>query len=90
MSKNKKKKEKTIYIDDGSTIADMSGVGKSGKRDSQNASGQDPQLLRPRATLKEQRDTYFSAVKMMFLPMLVTIGIISVAFLILWLAFGSR
>ena len=90
MSKNKKKKEKPIYIDDGSTIADMSGVGKSGKRESKSASAQDPQLLRPRSTLKEQRDTYFSAVKMMFLPMLVTIGIISVAFLILWLAFGSH
>ena len=90
MSKNKKKKEKPIYIDDGSTIADMSGVGKRGKREAKGAPTREPQLLRPRATFKEQRDTYFSAVRMMFLPMLVTIGIISIAFLILWLAFGSR
>ena len=91
MSKKKKKKEKIVYIDDGSTISDMSGVGRgkgSGGTD-RPTGGSDPKLLRPRATLKEQRDTYFAAVKMMILPMFAVIGIITIAFLILWLAFGG-
>lgn len=89
----KKKKEKIVYIDDGSTISDMSGVGRGGRgnaaQDRPTRAGRDPNLLRPRASFKEQRNTYFAAVKMMILPMLVTIGIISIAFLILWLAFGG-
>ena len=89
----KKKKEKIVYIDDGSTISDMSGVGRGGRARSQQErptrAGRDPNLLRPRASFKEQRDTYFAAVKMMILPMLVTIGIICVAFLILYLAFSA-
>ena len=90
----KKKKEKIVYIDDGSTISDMSGVGRGGlRKDAQERptrAGCDPRLLRPRATLREQTATYFAAVKMMLLPMLVTIGIISIAFLILYLAFGGK
>ena len=89
MSNKKKKKEKIIYIDDGSTISDMSGVGRGKGSERPTRAGRDPNLLRPRATFKEQRDTYFAAVKMMILPMLVTIGIISIAFLILYLAFGG-
>ena len=92
-NKKKEKKEKIVYIDDGSTISDMTGVGRGGLRketkERPTRAGRDPGLLRPRATFKEQRDTYFAAVKMMILPMLVTIGIISIAFLILWLAFGG-
>ena len=72
----KQKKEKVTYIDDGRTIADMSGVGfgaysnKNGKRHS---------------TAREKWRTYWEAVKMMFVPMLVVIGIISLTFLILYL-----
>ena len=86
----KKKKEKIVYIDDGSTVSDMSGVGRGrSAQDRPTRAGRDPNLLRPRASFKEQRDTYFAAVKMMILPMLVTIGIICVAFLILYLAFSA-
>ena len=92
-TKQKEKKEKIVYIDDGSTVSDMSGVGRGGLRketkDRPTRAGRDPGLLRPRASFKEQRDTYFAAVRMMILPMLVTIGIISIAFLILYLAFGG-
>lgn len=72
----KKKKEKVTYIDDGRTIADMSNVGygrytnKEGKR---------------RSTAREKWRTYWEAVKMMFVPMLVVIGIISAAFLLVYL-----
>ena len=79
--KEKKKKEKITYIDDGRTIADMSSVG-GGKKRSNNTP------LRPRASAKEQWQTYWSAVKMMFLPMLVVIGILCVTFLVAYLAFS--
>ena len=62
-------------MDDGSTVADMSGLEKSNKKQ---------YSARPRASAREQWNTYVQSVKMMFLPMLVTIGIICVVFLILW------
>ena len=87
MKKDKKEKEKITYIDDGSTVADMSAFGRKKKspetRGGKNANA--PRLLPDRhSTLKEQAQTYFDAVRMMFLPMLVVIGILTVAFLILW------
>ena len=73
----KKKKQKITYIDDGSSIADMSGVG-GGK-------SKTPNTLRPRATFKEQWRTYTDAVKMMFLPMLAVLGMLALAFLIVYI-----
>ena len=73
--KNKKiKKDKPVYIDDGSTIADMSGLGRS------KLQGGDYR----RATFKEQFKTYMEAVRLMFLPMLAVLGIITLAFLIVY------
>ena len=85
--KPKKKKEKTVYIDDGRTIADMSPVVESRKRGSMGERERAPkrEAPRPRATFREQLDTFFAAQRMMFGPMLVAIVIISLAFLILWL-----
>ena len=78
-NKNKKKKKKPIYIDDGSTVADMSGIRGGITPNSHKNS------LRPRATFKEQFKTYTDAVKMMFLPMLAVLGIIALAFLIVYI-----
>ena len=72
--KNKKKKEKVRYIDDGRTIADMSGVG--GLR----YSGP-----RSRSTLREQKNTFFAAQRRMFVPMLVVIGLLTAIFLIAYI-----
>lgn len=77
MSDKKLKKEKVVYIDDGRTIADMSGL---------------PQRSRwmHRGTTSSFRDiwrTYWSAVRMMFRPMLVVIGFIIAVFLIVTLIF---
>lgn len=69
-----KKKEKIRYVDDGRTLADMSNVG--GPR----LSNQNPG--RPRPDAKEVWKTYWSAVKMMFLPMLGFIGILCIVYLI--------
>ena len=75
-----KKKEKITYIDDGRTLADMSNVpGSRLGRRNPNA---------PRSGAKEVWSTYWNAVKMMFLPMLATIGAICVIFGILALVFG--
>ena len=79
MSKDKKKKNTTVYYDDGRTIADMSAL--SGKRrDCGNVS---PSYGK-RASLKEQAKTYFAAVRMMFVPMLAVMAAICVLFLILY------
>ena len=74
MAKEKNKKEKVRYIDDGRTIADMSGL-----------SGVDKRYVGAKGTLKEQARTYWNTVKMMFIPMMVTIGIICAVFFIMWL-----
>lgn len=79
MSKNnkkKKKKEKVTYIDDGSTIADMSALG-----------GGRSMNLGERGGRKEQWETYKRAVRQMFKPMLVTMGAICIIFLVLYLLF---
>lgn len=95
-NKNKKKKKKTVYIDDGSTIIDMSGVSDARPR----AFGSHPVSKKDYGSGKNQKNggeiytgnkfkdsmhTYFRTVKMMIVPMLITIGIISAAFLILWI-----
>lgn len=72
---SKKQKKKVKYIDDGRTIADMSGVGKKRPDDKKL-----DRLDRPDSGFKAQWNTYWSTVKAMLLPMLVVIGIICVAF----------
>lgn len=76
MAKDKKTKKKITYIDDGSTIADMSAVG--GKKRSEK---------KQKSTFKSQWQTYWDTVKMMFIPMLVVLGIIAAAFGIVYLLF---
>ena len=79
---SKKKKKKTVYIDDGSSIADMSSLdGGFLRKDSLQASRGPVQ----KPTFKACFRTYIEAVKMMIKPMLITIGVISVAFLLVYL-----
>ena len=75
--KEKKKKEKVTYIDDGRTIADMSNVGY-GKYISRDG--------RRKSSFKEIWKTYWEAVRMMLVPMLVVIGIITLTYLIMYLS----
>ena len=75
-NKKKKKKVKTIYIDDGRSLADMSGI-RGGFRGSGRSLG--------KGTFKDQARTYFAACRMMFIPMLVVIAIISAAFALVYL-----
>ncbi len=85
----KPKKEKIVWIDDGSTIADMSGVG--GKRRKQGNPHHAPRgntKGKPMTRRREIANTYMDACRMMFMPMMVTLFIIAVAFLLLWLSLG--
>ena len=77
MKKNKEKKEKITYIDDGRTIADMSALPDRNR------------WLKTGTTssFKDIWRTYWSAVRMMFKPMLVVLGFLLVAFLIVTLIF---
>ncbi|MBE6547433.1 MAG: hypothetical protein E7667_00945 [Ruminococcaceae bacterium] len=95
LKKNKKKKAKTVYIDDGSTIADMSGVNgarprafgshpKSNKDFEKNNQTKGSEIYTGNR-FKDSLRTYFRSVKLMIIPMLVTMGIIAAAFLIMWI-----
>ena len=80
--KKKKKKEKVTYIDDGRTLYDMSGTSKpgvflGGKNDNKKK--------KPRSTRREELDTFVTTMRQMILPMFVVMGIITVAFGILYL-----
>ena len=69
-NKNKQKKHKVEYVDDGSTVADMSAATPPKKKSS----------------FKEKAHTYFSTVKKMVLPMLVTLLAFTIVFLIMYYA----
>ena len=75
----KKKKEKIHYIDDGRTIADMSGI-SSGPRLNRNP-------YRPAPRFKDVWNTYWSAVKMMITPMLAVIVALGIIYMVLYLVF---
>ena len=80
MAKNKKaKKEKVHYVDDGRTVADMSGVSgpRLGKRNP----------AAPRTSYKDAWHTYWDAVKMMFGPMMVVICGLGVAYMLIYFIF---
>ncbi len=89
----RKKKEKITYIDDGSTVADMSGLGR---RAGTGEGRQNPNLPppgkrgKPAPTTRAGRiwRTYWDAVRMMVGPMLVVIGGISVVFFLIWVILG--
>ena len=81
-NKNKKKKEKIIYIDDGSTISDMSNVGGIGRR---IPSPDKDKVPRRNSTFKEKFRTYIDAVKTMILPMLAVLIALSLIFLVMFI-----
>lgn len=79
--KNKKKKEKIIWYDDNSTIADMSAV--SGKK------GNNAGNVKPRSTFKDKWNTYWSTVKLMLLPTAFVLGVIAVLYVVLMFITGG-
>lgn len=80
---SKKKKEKIIYYDDNSTIVDMSSVNRTGQ----------PQPQKKKQYIDKPQEskwqTYWSAVRMMILPMFVVLGILAFLFLLTALLTGA-
>ena len=75
--KEKKKKEKIVYIDDGRTIADMSSVSGGSKFSKTSTS----------SSLRDIWQTYWMATRMMLVPTLLAAGLIIVAFIIVLILF---
>ncbi len=75
--KKKDPKKKIKYIDDGRSLSDMSGVGQGRVFGRGSAKG----------SFGDQAKTFFAAMKMMIVPMLITMGIITIAFFCAWLFF---
>ena len=81
----KKKKEKIRYIDDGSTISDMSALDPYAKKKESNPYAN---YERPLPRWRQIINTYFDTVKIMLLPMLAFMMIIGVSFFLIWLIFS--
>lgn len=76
-----KKKERVTYIDDGCTLADMSGV-TGGFRHSSRPS------WHPSPKFKDVWNTYWSAVRLMLKPMLVVVGGIGLVYVLMYVLFS--
>lgn len=74
-----KKKEKITYVDDGRTIADMSGISSGSRLGNRNP-------YRPAPKFKDVWHTYWNAVRMMIKPMLVVIAALGIVYLLSYLA----
>lgn len=84
-NKEKSKKEKIVFVDDGSTIIDMSSTVKPSQKPQNQP--KDPYTGQPIGnTFKDKARTYFSAVKQNLVPMFVVIIGICVIFGIMYLA----
>lgn len=76
-------KEKTIWVDDGRTIADMWGISSSATHSGKPRSSGMP--LRTTSPMKEHLRTFFDAIGFMFLPTLAIAGVLFIAFLIVYI-----
>lgn len=74
---DKKKKEKITYIDDGRTIADMSGLPQRVNWTKQGTS----------SSFKDIWRTYWLSVKMMLKPTLIAVAFLAVIYLIITIIF---
>ena len=79
---SKKKKEKVVYYDDGSTISDMSMVNRKGEK---RASPPPRQT----STAREKWRTYWKAVGSMLVPMCVVLLILGFLYLFMMLVTGN-
>ena len=81
--KSNKKKQKVIYYDDNSPIADMSSVTDISGRKKRNPE------QKPRSTAKEKWTTYFEAVKRMVFPMMVVLAVLLGLYILIMLLTGN-
>ena len=76
MGKNKGKKEKVRYYDDGRTLADMTNVRRNFEMK------KNPQY---RASFKEKWNTYWTAVRLVFPTMVTFLVVIAILYLVAYL-----
>ena len=79
MAEKKQKKEKPVYVDDGRTIADMSGIDRGASRFFSDTPSY--------SSFKDKWHTFWGAFRMMLLPTLVFGAALLVLFGIMWLLF---
>ena len=84
----KKKKERIVYIDDGSTVADMSGVKGNVPLRRPVRPAYEKRKPEPTTRMGQAWQTYKAAVRAMIGPMLVTLGAVSVVFFFIWIILG--
>ena len=84
----KKKKERIVYIDDGSTVADMSGVKGNVPLRRPVRPAYEKRKPEPTTRMGQAWQTYKNAVRAMIGPMLVTLGAVSVVFFFIWIILG--
>lgn len=84
----KQKKPKVRYVDDGSTLYDMSGVSRRPVGQMLPPMGRRPEKPQPRTRAGKIWRTYWEAVKTMFPVMLTFLGAIAVLFFIMWVILG--
>lgn len=77
------KKEKITWVDDGRTIADMSGISRKGYTPPESTKHGRPS--RYSAPMKEKLRTFFDAMGFMLLPTAAIVGLLVVTFLIVYL-----
>ena len=84
----KKKKERVVYIDDGSTVADMSRVKGNTPLRRPVQPSYEKQKREPTTRAGAIWQTYLAAVRTMIGPMLITLGGVSVIFFLIWVSLG--
>lgn len=77
MAKDKKKKEKVIYYDDGRTVADMSNL----PRKSLNFKEGDS----PSYDFKSKAQTFFGAIRLMLVPTVAVVCVLGIIYCIMYL-----
>ncbi len=72
-----KREVKVVYYDDNSTVADMSGTRKGGY-----------QPPRVKSTAREKMRTFFTVMKKMVVPMLITLAVLTILYILILAAAG--
>ena len=73
---NKERKVKIVYYDDGSTVADMQGTRKD-------------KTPRQKVPFRERARTFFTVMKKMVIPMLITLAALTLVYIIMLAAAGK-
>lgn len=77
----KNKKEKIVYYDDGSTLADMSALSKNKASTNNEASA-------PKYGFIAKMQTFFGAMRLMLIPLAATVCALGIIYAVIYLLFS--